>query len=254
MESMSKAKVMHKPSPMLYVRAALFYLGFYPVTIVFSSLCLLVGWLLPFSARFKLVTLINFFYMFWLRVCCGLRLQIEGRENLPANGAYVVVANHSSEWETLFLQTFIRPQSAVLKKELLQIPFFGWALAMLKPIALDRSKRRGALKQLLGQGKERLEEGVNVVIFPQGTRVPVGQLGKFNKGGAMLAASAQVPVVPLVHDAGLYWPGKSFVKYPGTVRVIVGKPVVSVERSVDEIHAESAGWIEAQMRALKVVD
>ena len=142
----------------------------------------------------------------------------------------------------------------MLKKELLKIPFFGWALAMLKPIALDRSKRRGALKQLLGQGKERLQEGINVVIFPQGTRVQVGKLGKFNKGGAMLAASAQVSVVPLVHDAGLYWPGKSFVKYPGTVKVIVGKPVASVDRTVDEIHAASAGWIEQQMRELKVVD
>lgn len=243
-----------KPSSLLYLRATLFYIGFYPVTLVFAAFCVLVGWMLPFRPRFKLFTLMNYFSMFWLRLCCGVKYQVEGRENLPQDGAYVVVANHSSEWETLFLQTLIRPQSAVLKQELLKIPFFGWALAMLKPIALDRSKRRGALKQLLTQGKARLEEGINVVIFPQGTRVETGKMGKFNKGGAMLAASGQVPVVPLAHDAGLFWPGKSYVKYPGTVTVRIGKPVASIDRSVDEIHTDSAGWVEAQMRDLNVVN
>jgi len=110
------------------------------------------------------------------------------------------------------------------------------------------------LKQLLTQGKERLAEGINVVIFPQGTRVEAGKLGKFNKGGAMLAASAQAPIVPLAHDAGLFWPGKSYVKYPGTITVRIGTAVESVDRSVDEIHSDSIGWLEAQMRDLKVVD
>jgi len=253
-EQDSEQVMTKQPSLLLYLRATLFYLGFYPVTLVFAAFCVLVGWALPFRPRFKLFTLMNYFTMLWLRISCGVKYQIEGRENLPQEGAYVVVANHSSEWETLFLQTLIRPQSAVLKQELLKIPFFGWALGMLKPIALDRSKRRGALKQLLTQGKERLEEGVNVVIFPQGTRVETGKLGKFNKGGAMLAASGQVPVVPLAHDAGLFWPGKSYVKYPGTVTVRIGKPVASADRSVDEIHQESIGWLEAQMYDLKVVD
>ncbi len=243
-----------KPSLFLYLRATLFYIGFYPVTLVFAAFCLLVGWMLPFRPRFKLFTLMNYFSMFWLRLCCGVKYRVEGRENLPQDTAYVVVANHSSEWETLFLQTLIRPQSAVLKQELLKIPFFGWALGMLKPIALDRSKRRGALKQLLTQGKDRLGDGINVVIFPQGTRVETGKLGKFNKGGAMLAASGQVPVVPLAHDAGLFWPGKSYVKYPGTVTVRIGSPVEAVDRSVDDIHKDSIGWLEAQMRDLKVVD
>ncbi|GGK83635.1 lysophospholipid acyltransferase family protein [Amphritea balenae] len=253
-EQESNQAMTNKPSALLYLRATLFYIGFYPVTLVFAAFCVMVGWALPFRPRFKLFTLMNYFSMFWLRLCCGVKYRIEGRENLPKEGAYVVVANHSSEWETLFLQTLIRPQSAVLKKELLKIPFFGWALGMLQPIALDRSKRRGALKQLLTEGKARLEDDINVVIFPQGTRVETGKLGKFNKGGAMLAASAQVAVVPLAHDAGLFWPGKSYVKYPGTITVRVGKPVASVDRSVDEIHTDSVGWLEAQMYDLKVVD
>ncbi|MDO6563653.1 lysophospholipid acyltransferase family protein [Amphritea sp. 1_MG-2023] len=246
--------MIRQPTLFLYLRATLFYIGFYPVTILFAAFCLLVGWALPFRPRFKLFTLMNYFSMAWLYLCCGVKYRIEGRENLPQGQAYVVVANHSSEWETLFLQTLIRPQSTVLKQELLKIPFFGWALAMLKPIALDRSKRRGALKQLLTQGKARLEDGINVVIFPQGTRVATGKLGKFNKGGAMLAASAQVPVVPLAHDAGLFWPGKSYVKYPGTVTVRIGTAVASVERSIDEIHSESIGWLEAQMHAMHLID
>mgnify|MGYP000138517159 CR=1 FL=1 len=241
-----------KDSPLLYVRAVIYYIGFYLVTIVYSSMCLLIAPMMPFRARFKLITGINFFYMFWLRVCCGLKVDIQGAEKLPKDSGYVVVSNHSSEWETLFFQTMVRPQSAVLKQELLKIPFFGWALGLLKPIALDRSKRRGALKQLLKQGKERLEEDIPVLIFPQGTRVPVGQTGKFNKGGAMLAASAGVPIIPIVHDAGIFWPGKSFVKYPGTVTVKVGPVVDTHERTVDEVHEDSAGWLLEEMKRMKV--
>ena len=251
---MSTYVMTEQPSLLLKIRAILFYIGFYPVTFIYASFCILVGWALPFQGRFKLFTVMNYFTMFWLRVTCGVKYRVEGRENLPSDGAYVLIANHSSEWETLFLQTLIRPQSAVLKQELLKIPFFGWALGMLKPIALDRSKRRGALKQLLTQGKERLEEGINVVIFPQGTRVAHGKLGKFNKGGAMLAASAGVPIIPLVHDASVYWPGKSFVKYPGTVTVRIGVAVNVADQSVDELHEQSAGWIEQQMRELNLVD
>ena len=141
----------------------------------------------------------------------------------------------------------------MLKQELLNIPFFGWALGLLQPIALDRSKRRGALKQLLTQGKERLQDDINVVIFPQGTRVENGKLGKFNKGGAMLAASDKAPIIPLVHDAGLFWPSKSYVKYPGTITVRIGQPVDTSELSVDEIHDASAGWIEQQMQEMKLL-
>lgn len=242
-----------KVTPLHYLRAALFYAGFYPVTIVHASLSLILSPLLNFRQRFALVTQVNFFYMFWLRLCCGLGLEIQGRDNLPKDGAYVVVANHQSEWETLYLQTLIRPMCSVLKKELLKIPFFGWALGLLDPIALDRSKRRGALKQLLTQGKERLQDGTPVLIFPQGTRVPVGKMGKFNKGGAMLAASAGVPIIPLIHDAGRLWPGKSFIKHPGKVQVHVGEPIATEGRSVDEIHADVEAWLKAHMEALKII-
>lgn len=234
------------------IRAAIYYLGFYPLTIVHASLSLLLSPLMNFQQRFRFVTLINYFYIFWLKLCCGVGVKVSGRENLPKEGAYVVVANHQSEWETLFLQTLVRPQCTVLKKELLKIPFFGWALGLLNPIAIDRSQRRGALKQLLTEGKSRLQDEIPVIIFPQGTRVPVGKMGKFNKGGAMLALSAGVPVVPMIHDAGLYWPGKSFAKFPGTVQLHVGEPIPVEGRSVDEIHADMVEWLETHMKQLEI--
>ncbi len=238
---------------MAWIRSFIYYLGFYPVTIVYALFCLAVGPLLPFRPRFRVLTGINYFYLAWLRICCGLKVQVEGREHLPAQGAYVVVANHQSEWETFYLQLLVRPQVVVLKRELLKIPFFGWALALLKPIALDRSARRGALKQLLEQGKARLTEGIPVVIFPQGTRVPAGQMGRFNKGGAMLAASGAVPVVPIVHNAGLFWPGKAFVKQPGVVKVRIGMPIQVDGCSVDEVHQQATQWMELAMRDIGAI-
>ena len=229
------------------IRALFYYAGFYPVTIIYSLLCLIVTPMMPFRQRFKFVTTINYFYIAWLRICCGVDVKIEGRENLPKEGAFVAISNHQSEWETIYFQLLIRPQCVVLKQELLKLPFFGWALKLLEPIALDRSQRRGALKQLLSQGKDRLENGIPVLIFPQGTRLPVSERGKFNKGGAMLAVSAGVPVVPIAHDAGYYWPGKSFAKHPGTIQLRIGKPVEAAGRSVDEVHTESVEWLLGQL-------
>lgn len=237
-----------RPGVLLYLRSLLYAIGFYPLTLLYAIPCILIGPLLPFRTRFNFFTQINFFCIYWLRICCGLGVELKGRQNLPEKGAYVVVANHQSEWETIYFQTLIRPQSVVLKRELLRIPLFGWALGMLRPIALDRSKRRGALKQLLEQGKARLDSGTPLLIFPQGTRVPVGQMGRLNKGGAMLAVSRGVPIVPVAHNAGLFWPGKSFVKYPGMVQVSVGPAIPTEGRSVDEVHAEVSAWLEQTMR------
>lgn len=238
---------MQKPAFTDYLRATVYYVGFYISTIIHSLLSLLIARWLPFEQRFKFVTAVNFFYIFWLRICCGVKVNITGREHLPKQGGYVVVANHQSEWETIHFQTLIRPQCVVLKQELLKIPFFGWGLAMLEPIAIDRSQRRGALKQLLTQGKDRLEKHIPVVIFPQGTRLPAGERGKFNKGGAMLAASADVPVIPMVHNAGLLWPGKQFAKTPGVIELRIGAPVYPEGKSVDEIHEAAVGWMLTQL-------
>lgn len=235
---------------MLKLRALLFAVGFYPITMIYAIPCLLIGPLLPFRARFIFLTGINYFYIFWLRVTCGVKTQVEGLENLPKGEPYVALSNHQSEWETLYFQLVFRPQTVVLKKELLKIPLFGWALALLNPIALDRSQPREALVQLLRQGNDRLQKGIPVLIFPQGTRVDVGKIGRFNKGGAMLAVKNQVPIIPVVHNAGRCWPGKSFVKYPGTVQLVIGKPIQTQGRSVDEVQAEAEAWLLEQMKRI----
>ncbi|MEH6444829.1 MAG: lysophospholipid acyltransferase family protein [Oceanospirillaceae bacterium] len=236
-----------------FLRAIIYYSAFYLATIIHGLTCVMVARGMPFNQRFRFVTSLNFFYVFLIRWCCGIKVVVEGYENLPKEGSYVVISNHQSEWETIFFQTLIRPHSIVLKKELLKIPFFGWALALLDPIALDRSQKRGALKQLLGQGKERLERGVPVIIFPQGTRLATGDVGVFNKGGAMLAASAGVPLVPMAHNAGVFWPGKSLLKTPGTITLRIGEPIITVDRTVSDIHDESVTWVKGQMEALDKV-
>lgn len=234
-----------------FIRALFYYAGFYPVTIVWASLCLIVARALPFKKRFYFVTAINHFYIVWLRVCCGIKVNVQGRENLPESGAYVAISNHQSEWETIYFQLLIQPQVVVLKQELLKIPFFGWALALLEPIALDRSKRRGALKQLLDQGKAKLSAGVPILIFPQGTRLPVGELGRWNKGGAMLAVSSEVPLVAIAHNAGRFWPGKGFIKHPGTVDVLISKPIETNKRTVEEVHKDSVDWLEESLKRIE---
>jgi len=233
-----------------FIRAVFYYFAFFIATIVHGTLCVSIARWLSFERRFRFVTSLNFFYVFWIRLCCGIKVNVEGLENLPKDGAYVAIANHQSEWETIFFQVLIRPHCIVLKQELLKIPFFGWALALLDPIALDRSQKRGALKQLLGQGKDRLERGIPVIIFPQGTRLPSGEIGVFNKGGAMLAASAKVPLIPMAHNAGVFWPGKNFLKKPGTITLRIGKPIETEDTGVSDLHNASVNWLKAQMLEL----
>jgi 1-acyl-sn-glycerol-3-phosphate acyltransferase len=158
------------------------------------------------------------------------------------------LCKHQSAWETLALQVIFPPQVWVLKRELLWLPFFGWGLAMTSPIAINRSDGKGAMKQLLKQGKDRLKQGFCVVIFPEGTRVPYGQRGKYKVGGALLAVSSGVPVVPVAHNAGRLWGRNAFSKHPGVVTMSIGQPIPTQGRKADEINAEVEAWIENEIQ------
>ncbi len=232
---------------MLQIRASIYYTVTMILTVVHSLLCLTVASWLPFRLRYRFVTTLNRIIIQLGRWVCGVRYEVEGQENLPKDRPFVILANHQSEWETFYLQLLVGPMCTVLKKELLRIPFFGWGLAMLKPIAINRAARTNAMKQILQQGKARLKEGIPVLIFPQGTRIPAGETGRFNKGGAMLACSAKVPVITLAHNAGRHWPSKSFIKYPGTIRVRIGPLIETEGSSVDDVHQQSSQWILQQM-------
>jgi len=148
------------------------------------------------------------------------------------------------------LQTVFPDQVYVLKRELLWLPFFGWGLALQSPIAINRSKGKDAMKQLLRQGKKRLHDGFCVVVFPEGTRMPFGQRGKYKIGGAMLAASTGAPVAPVAHNAGKCWGRNSFMKYPGTIVMSIGKPVASAGLKADEINRQVEEWIEAEVKII----
>lgn len=188
--------------------------------------------------------------MFMLKLCCGLSYEVEGLENIPKGTAAIILSKHQSAWETIALRQFISPQTAVLKESLLQIPFGGWALATLKPIAINRSAQKQALKMLVEQGTARLQEGMFVLIFPEGTRVAPGEHKKFNTGGAILASKSGSPVIPLAHNAGEFWPRNSFLKYPGIIQVKIGPIISSENKSAKEINLAAEEWINHAMERI----
>lgn len=233
---------------MLLLRSMLFLLLQLIITPIFATLALLS---FPFSrlTRYRIISQWAKMMLPILRVVCGIRHEVKGIENLPKEPC-IVMCKHQSAWETLALQKIFPPQVWVLKRELFWIPFFGWALALTSPIGIKRSDGKGAVRQLLKQGKERLAQGFCVVIFPEGTRVPYGRRGKYKIGGALLAASSGVPVIPVAHNAGRLWGRNAFSKHPGLITMSIGKPIPTKGRKADEINAEVEAWIENEIQQL----
>ena len=178
-----------------------------------------------------------------LKRTCRLDYVVEGAEHLPGENT-VVLMKHSSAWETIAQLRLFPRQTWVLKRELMWAPFFGWVLLLLKPIAIDRRGGRVAVEQVIARGRDRLAEGLWVVIFPEGTRVPFGQMGRFGLSGALLAVASGKPIVPVAHDAGRYWPRRGWLKRPGTIRVRIGPPIPTAGREAREVTAAARRWIE----------
>jgi len=188
--------------------------------------------------------------LFLLKKLCRLDYIVEGYDNLPETNG-VILMKHSSAWETIAqLQIFPR-QTWVLKRELLWVPFFGWALWLLGPIAIDRRAGRSAVQQVIEQGKNRLSQGFWVVIFPEGTRVPAGQKKRYGLGGALLATTADCPIVPVAHNAGDYWPRRGWLKRPGTIRVVVGPPITTAGRTPRDINRDAQEFIETTLKRIR---
>lgn len=233
---------------MLVLRSVLFNAGM----ILFAVLFAIVGLLFtpfPFRVRYAFISQWARVTLWWLAVTCKLRFEVEGRDNIPG-GTAIIFCKHQSTWETLALQRIFPPQVWLMKRELLWVPFFGWGLAMLEPIAINRSQGTKAMRQLVEQGSARLRAGRWVVIFPEGTRVAPGQRGMYHKGGALLAEKSAYPVVPVAHNAGEYWPRQGFMKKPGTIRVVIGPPITTAGRKATEINALAEQWIEGQMQRI----
>ena len=230
------------------LRSLIFLLLQLVLTPIFSTLAILTFPFPPLT-RYRLISSYARTMIWLLGIVCGIRHRVIGIENIPKEPC-VVLCKHQSAWETLALQVILPPQVWVLKRELLWLPFFGWGLAMTSPIAIDRSDGKGAMKQLLKQGKQRLKQGFFVVIFPEGTRIPYGQRGKYKIGGALLAASASVPVLPIAHNAGRLWVRNSFIKRPGLITMSIGAPIATDGLKADEINLRAEAWIENEIQRI----
>ncbi|GIZ10665.1 1-acyl-sn-glycerol-3-phosphate acyltransferase [Pseudomonas sp. NCCP-436] len=235
-------------------RTTLFYLLLSSSSFFWCLISLLVAPLLPFRQRYRFVIQTWCRCAVWLaRVVAGIRYEVRGLENIPQRPC-VILANHQSTWETFFLSALFEPLSQVVKRELLHVPFFGWGMALLKPIAIDRSNPKAALKQMARQGDERLRQGAWVLVFPEGTRNPPEQLGKFSRGGAALAVNAGLPVLPIAHNAGEFWPKEGWGKRPGTIQVIIGAPMHAEgegPRAIAELNERAYQWVRCQQAALR---
>lgn len=234
---------------MNYLRGALFNLLYTASFIVIGLPMLVIAPLLPYKPRLQLLTFLPRVIQGLLALTCGITYRVEGTENIP-KGPFVLVSNHQSTWETFILSYLFLPLSTVLKKELTYIPVFGWLLRMGRPIVIDRKRKQNALKEILRQGQTLLDEGISVAIFPEGTRVPVGQEKAHFPGGAMLACKAGVPVLPVVHNAGAHWPAHRLDKIPGRITVRIGQPIATEGRSAKELSHELEQWINQEKQRL----
>lgn len=213
------------------------------------GLAIALVFFLPHRVHFAMARAWATLLLWLLRGLCRLDYVVEGRENLPA-GNHVAMWKHSSSWETIAQMVVFPPQVWVLKHELMYIPLVGWGLKPLKPIAIDRGAGHTAVNQVIEQGKERLSAGLWVVIFPEGTRMALGQTRKYGVSGALLAAAAGRKLVPVAHNAVLYWPRRGLRKKPGVIRVVIGSPIEAAGRDPRAVNDELQRWIEAQVAAL----
>ena len=229
---------------MILLRSLLYQIFFVSSSIIFSSAILLIGWLRPFPAAARLARTWARINLVALRVICRLDYRLQGFDELPSI-TVIVLCKHQSAWETIALRALLPlEQSWVLKQELMRIPFFGWALGYLQPIAIDRSAGRRAVSKLIREGERLLAAGRWVIVFPEGTRVAPGTRHPYAIGGALLAERTGRPVVPIAHNAGHFWGRRRFIKHPGTIDLVIG-PLLEVQgRQAAEINAVVEQWIE----------
>ncbi len=231
----------------LCLRTGVFYCIYTVFTTVFSLMAITFVPLLPYEKRLSIILLWNKFVLLAAKYICGVNYRIHGLENIPKQ-PYVAVAKHQSAWETFLLLILLKPISIILKQELLKIPGFGWGLRLLKPIAIDRSNPRAALRSIRKIGLQRLkEENLPILVFPEGTRTALGEAGRYARSGAALAIEAQVPIVFIAHNAGYFWPTSHNIKYPGTIDVFISEAIDSVGREAGELTQQAETWIEAHV-------
>lgn len=233
---------------MVLLRSVLFSLSVILTSVLVTTIVLLF-FAAPFHWRYAIIGQFARFNMWVLKTVCKLDYVVEGREHILDTPA-IIFSKHQSTWETMAVQRVFPPLTFVIKRELLWLPFFGWGLSCMDPIAINRSAGRNAIRQIVEQGTRRLKRGLWVVIFPEGTRVRPGSKGRYKIGGAVLAAESGYPVVPVAHNAGHFWAKGQFLKRPGTIRMIIGPPIETQGKPAEQILAEAENFIEGEMARL----
>ena len=231
---------------MRFLRSVFFILGMFISTLVYALPCVLARFL-PYRICFAFVSSWCAFNAFWVKLTCGIKHEIVGRENIPGQ-ACIIMSNHQSTWETLAFPGIFPTLTWVVKKELLSIPLFGWGMASVQPIALNRKLGKQSIQQLIQQGMKKLTLGRYILIFPEGTRTPYEEHRSLKIGGFVLAEKTQTVILPVAHDSGRLWPRKKFLKTSGTVRVRIGKPIAVENKTADQLRKEYAQWLQ-QTRA-----
>jgi 1-acyl-sn-glycerol-3-phosphate acyltransferase len=235
--------------PLQFIRSLIFAVVVMVATIVWAIGCFSFV-LLPYRQCYWMITRWNVFVIIAARHLCGIHWQVKGFENLP-DAPVILLSKHQSAWETIFYCWLMpRPLIFVFKKSLLYIPFFGWGLAMLRMIAIDRNKGRESMSQVIQVGKRRLDDGQWVIMFPEGTRTAVGGQGRYKAGGAILAVGTQPPVIPIAINSGDCWPRNAFIKQPGTITVSIGQPISPEGLTAAELMQQVETWIESEMRVI----
>ena len=232
---------------MTILRSTLFYLGYLSSGLLASILACLIGPFIGLDKRLKLFSLWPKFTNWFLNATCGVKVNVIGKENLPKDPC-VIVSNHQGQWETFSMQYLFHPLCTLLKRELLFIPLWGWAMRMLNPIGINRDKPKEAILQTLEEGSKRLKDGMFVLLFPEGTRVKAGRVGKYARSGFELAKRNNVKILPLCHNSGDCWPAHKFIKKPGTINLHIGKPfyVEDSKESAEEVRK----WVEENLNSL----
>jgi 1-acyl-sn-glycerol-3-phosphate acyltransferase len=226
----------------VYLGSTLLLLWMIISTVIISPI-IIVCTFLPFPVRYSIARAWAFSVLKMADLCCGIKYEVEGRAHIPKDKPAIILSNHQSAWETMAFRCIFPAQTSLFKRSLLWIPFWGWAMATLKPIAIDRESKTAALRKLIVRGTDALNEGLWIVIFPEGTRMPPGQLKKFSAGGAMLAQKSGYPVIPVALNAGICWPRYSFLKYPGLIKVKIGPAINPDELKADEINRRVEKWV-----------
>jgi len=234
---------------MLLLRSLLYFVGSI-ISLILITLCGLLFVFSSYPTRQKFLSQWAIFCIWWLKITLNIKMNIIGQENVKKTPC-IIISNHQSTWETLAFQTIFPAHTWVLKKELLWLPIFGWSLALLKPIIIDRGDKLKAIKKVIKQGADRLDKGISIVIFPEGTRQPYKHIGEYQNGGSAIAKKSGYQIIPVYHNAGNLWPKGSFIKKPGVITVVIGEAISDSSLTSSELTEKIRNWTLEQEKTFK---